>query len=133
MTVRHHDSIGRSGAHVEATSSMSHTRVLIVHPDSSVRALLGSMLQANGHRIEEAPSDRAAVRMLEQSPVELVVLGSGTGRDEWLDFLSYARRKHPRVPVVLVLAEPLPERVREALQWGAASVLRYPLPANHLR
>jgi DNA-binding NtrC family response regulator len=112
---------------------MSHTRVLIVHPETSVRALLGSMLQANGHRIEEAPSDRAAVRMMEQSPVELVVLGSDSGRDEWLDFLSYTRRKHPRIPVVLVLTEPHPEWVREALQWGAASVLRYPLPATHLR
>ena len=60
--------------------AMPQTRVLIVHPDPSVGALMTSMLQALGHRIDEAPNDRAAVRMLEHAPVDLVLAGSAPTR-----------------------------------------------------
>lgn len=112
---------------------MSHTRVLIVHPDPSARALLTSMLQAMGHRLDEAASDRAAVRMLEQQPADLVLVGADPADPEALELLSYVRRKHPGVSVVLLFASLPPDRVREALQRGAASVLKFPLAANHLR
>jgi two-component system response regulator HydG len=112
---------------------MSHTGILIVHPDASIRGLLMSMLQTMGHRMEEASSDRAAVRMLEQSPVDLVVAGLDSGSGDGLDFLSCVRRKRPRVPVVVLLADPQPDRIREVSQWGAASVLRFPCPATQLR
>jgi two-component system response regulator HydG len=112
---------------------MSHNVILIVHAEAPGRALLTSMLQTMGHRIEEASSDRVAVRMLEQGGVGLVVVGLDSGAGDGLDFLSYLRRKHPRIPVVVLLADLQPDRIREATQWGAASVLRFPSPATHLR
>ena len=113
---------------------MSNTRILIVHPEPSIVALMGSMLQSLGHRIEEASSDRLAVRMLEQQgPFGLILAGVEPSDPDALEFLNYARRKQPRTPVILLMPGPHPERSREALQRGATSVLRFPMPATQLR
>lgn len=112
---------------------MSHNSVLIVHPDASVRSLMTSMLQTIGHPIEEVPSDRAALRLLERGGVG-AVLASGDGNPaDTVEFLSYMRRKHGGVPVIVVANHLTADRQREASQWGASAVLRFPLPATQLR
>ena len=112
---------------------MSQMRILIVHPDPSIVALMNSMLQTLGHPIDEAPNDRVAVRMLEHSPVDLVLAGADPDDSDALEFLSHLRRKYPRIPVILLFPTPHPERTREAQLRGALAVLRFPLPANALR
>jgi two-component system response regulator HydG len=52
---------------------------------------------------------------------------------EALELLSYSRRKHPQVPVVLLFPGPNPEKAREATRMGATTVLRFPMPATELR
>lgn len=52
---------------------MNQARVLIVHPEPSILALLGSMLQSLGHQIEEASNDRAAVRRLDRGGIDLMI------------------------------------------------------------
>jgi two-component system, NtrC family, response regulator HydG len=112
---------------------MSQARVLIVHPEPSILALLGSMLQSLGHQIDEASNDRAAVRRLERGGIDLVIAGVDPFDPEALELLSYSRRKHPGVPVVLLFPGPNPEKAREATRMGATTVLKFPMPANDLR
>src|SRR4051812_34677406 len=112
---------------------MSQNRVLLVHPEASARALLTSMLQPLGCQLEEASSDRAAVRKLDQAPVDLVLAACEPADPEALELLAYLHRKRRRVPCVLLFGAPHPDRLREALAEGAASVLQYPLPADALR
>ncbi|HWE37551.1 MAG TPA: sigma-54 dependent transcriptional regulator [Isosphaeraceae bacterium] len=114
---------------------MSTARILIVHADPNVMALTTSMLQSLGHRIIEATSDRAAVRLLEleQGGVELIIAGADPYDPEALELLTYLRRKYPRVPVVLLFPVLHNDRAREARQRGAANVLKFPLPATQLR
>jgi DNA-binding NtrC family response regulator len=112
---------------------MRQNRLLLVHPEASVRALLTSMLQTLGCQIEEASSDRIAVRKLDPFPVDLVLAACEPADPEALELLSYLHRKHPKVRSVLLFTSPHPARVRQALNEGAASVLRYPLPADALR
>lgn len=112
---------------------MTPTHLLIVHPEPTVRTLMASMLHSLGHPLLEAPSDRVAVRMLESDPAELVLAGADPGDPDALEFVSYLKRKHPRVPVVVVWSSGLPDRSREAIQHGAVSSLKFPLPATQLR
>ncbi len=112
---------------------MSDTRILIVHPEASARALLTSMLQSLGHEIEEISSDRAAARKLEHDPFDLVLAGVDPCDPDSLELLMYLRRKFPETPVVLMFSVAHVDRTREAIQRGAASVLRFPLPATQLR
>ena len=112
---------------------MSQARVLIIHPESSILALLGSMLQSLGHQIDEASNDRAAVRRLERGGIDLVLAGVDPFDPEALELLSYSRRKFPKIPVILLFPGPNPERSRDAIRMGATTVLRFPMPATELR
>lgn len=112
---------------------MSSTRILIVHPDPSIAALMTSMLQSLGHRIDDAPNDRMAVRMLEHAPADLVLAAADPEDPDSLEFLALLRRRYPLSPVILVFPAGHPERAREAQLRGALAVLRFPLSANALR
>ena len=112
---------------------MSKSRLLIVHPDPSALALLTSMLRSLAYEIEETQDDRIAVRRMERGGVDLLVVGVDPADLEAFELLSYMRRKHRQVPVILLFMTPHAERAREALRLGAQTVLRYPVPATDLR
>jgi two-component system response regulator HydG len=113
--------------------SMRKFRILIVCPEPQGLALLTSMLKSLGHLIEEAPTDRAAVRFMERNPINLVLASVDPGDAEALELLSYVRRKHSDIPVILMFSRVHPERAKESLRLGAMAVLKYPVPAAELR
>jgi two-component system response regulator HydG len=112
---------------------MHKLRILILYPDPAGLALLTSMLKSLGHIIEEATNDRVAVRLMERNDIDLVLAGVDPGDGEALELLSYVRRKHREVPVVLLFPRLHPDRAKEALRLGAMAVLKYPVPAAELR
>ena len=112
---------------------MNKLRILILYPEPAGLALLTSMLKSLGHEIEEAANDRAAVRFMERTNVDLVLAGVDPLDSEALELLTYARRKHRDVPVILLFPRLHPERAKEALRLGAMAVLKYPVPAAELR
>src|SRR3954454_4024912 len=112
---------------------MSKARILIVHPEPSALTLLTSMLKSLGHEIDESANDRVAVRLMERGGVDLMLAGIDPAEVESLELLSYMRRKHRHVPVILMSSSPMPELAREAMRQGALAVLKYPVPATELR
>lgn len=108
---------------------MHKLRILILYPDSAGLALLTSMLKSLGHIIEEATTDRAAVRSMERNEIDLVLAGVDPLDADALELLMYVRRKHREVPVILLFPRLHPERAKEALRLGAMAVLKYPVPA----
>ena len=112
---------------------MRKFRILIVCPEPGGLALLTSMLRSLGHLIEEAATDRLAVRLMERNSVNLVLASVDPGDADALELLSYVRRKHTGVPVILMFPRVHPDRAKEALRLGAMAVLKYPVPAAELR
>jgi two-component system response regulator HydG len=112
---------------------MSQPRILVVHPEPSSLSLLSSMLKSLGHVIDEAANDRVAVRQMERGGIDLVLACADPADPEALELLTFVRRKHRQVPVILLFPTPNPDRAKEALRLGALSVLRYPVPATELR
>jgi two-component system response regulator HydG len=112
---------------------MHKLRILILYPDPAGLTLLTSMLKSLGHIIEDATNDRMAVRLMERNEIDLVLAGVDPGDADALELLSYVRRKHREVPVVLLFPRLHPERAKEALRLGAMAVLKYPVPAAELR
>ncbi len=114
---------------------MNQIRILIVHPDPSARALLTSMLQALDVELELADSDRVAARLLEQQTgcCDVLIVGVDPEDDDGLELLHYSKRKFPNLPVVLLFSVASAERAREARVRGASAILKFPLPATHLR
>ena len=109
---------------------MHKLRILILYPDPAGLALLTSMLKSLGHMIEEATTDRAAVRSMERNDIDLVLAGVDPLDAEALELLTYVRRKHREVPVILLFPRLHPERAKEALRMGAMAVLKYPVPGG---
>jgi two-component system response regulator HydG len=112
---------------------MHKYRILIVCPEPQGLSLLTSMLKSLGHLIEEAATDRAAVRLMERNPISLVLASVDPGDADALELLNYVRRKHPDVPVILMFPRVHPDRAKEALRLGAMAILKYPVPAAELR
>ena len=112
---------------------MSRARILVVHPDPSALTLLSSILKALGHEIDEAANDRVALRLMERGGVDLMLAGVDPTDADERQLLSYMRRKHRAVPVILLFSTTMPERVKEALGLGTLAVLKYPVPAHELR
>ena len=112
---------------------MHKLRILILYPDPAGLALLTSMLKSLGHIIEEATNDRLAVKLMERNNIDLVLAGVDPLDGEALELLTYVRRKHREVPVILLFPRLHPERAKEALRLGAMAVLKYPVPAAELR
>ena len=112
---------------------MHKLRILILYPDAAGLTLLTSMLKSLGHVIEEATNDRAAVKLLERNNIDLVLAGVDPLDSEALELLTYVRRKHREIPVILLFPRLHPERAKEALRLGAMAVLKYPVPAAELR
>jgi two-component system response regulator HydG len=113
--------------------SMQTLRILILYPDPEGLALLASMLKSLGYIIEGAVNDRMAVRLMERETIDLMLAGVDPGDSDALELLTYVRRKHREVPVVLLFPRLHPERAKEALRLGALVVLKYPVPAAELR
>jgi len=112
---------------------MHKLHILILYPDPAGLALLTSMLKSLGHLIEEATNDRVAVRLMDRNNIDLVLAGVDPLDAEALELLTYVRRKHREVPVILLFPRLHPDRAKEALRLGAMAVLKYPVPAAELR
>jgi two-component system, NtrC family, response regulator HydG len=112
---------------------MHKLHILILYPDPAGLALLTSMLKSLGHVIEEATNDRVAVRLMERNDIHLVLAGVDPLDADALELLTYVRRKHREVPVILLFPRLHPDRAKEALRLGAMAVLKYPVPAAELR
>src|SRR3954454_11192381 len=97
---------------------MSKARILIVNSEPASLTLLSSMLKSLGHEIDEAANDRVAVRLMERGGGDLMLAGVDPADVEALELLSYMRRKHRGVPVVLLFSTPMPERAKEAMRLG---------------
>ena len=70
---------------------------------------------------------------MERNNIDLVLAGVDPLDGEALELLTYVRRKHREVPVILLFPRLHPERAKEALRLGAMAVLKYPVPAAELR
>src|SRR5436305_5249454 len=98
---------------------MRKFRILIVCPEPGGLALLTSMLRSLGHFIEEAATDRVAVRLMERNTVDLVLASVDPDDADALELLTYVRRKYVDVPVILMFRRFHSERAKKALRLGA--------------
>ena len=111
---------------------MHKLRILILYPDPAGLALLTSMLKSLGHVIEEATTDRAAVRSMERNDIDLVLAGVDPLDAEALELLMYVRRKHREVPVILLFPGFIRNAPKRRCGWGRwrCSSIRFRPPSS---
>ena len=110
-----------SGAWPEGAHLPGHIgsmgRVLVVDDDSSVREVLGRLLEVEGHTVLEASSGEAAVQQVPEQRPDLILLDIEMSGMGGLDALRYIRQDlyvaHTQVIIVSVRGRPSDQRQAE--------------------
>jgi CheY-like chemotaxis protein len=110
------------------------TRVLVVDDCAVDRTLAGELLKRDtGFAVEYARDGEEALEKIAQSPPDLVLTDLQMPGVDGLQLVSAVRRRHPRVPVILMTSQGSEEIAFRALQVGAASYVPKSLLPDNLR
>lgn len=111
---------------------MAHT-ILIVDDELNIRRVLERAFAKEGYQVQTAEGGHQALRLLDETPYDLmltdVVMPDMTG----LELLKRARQKHPNLQVILMTAFGTIPTAVEAMRAGAFDFLTKPLDMETLR
>jgi len=79
---------------------MAH--VLVVDDEHQVRGMLKGLLTRAGHEVQTAEEGGAALRLLEETPVDLVILDLLMPGMEGLETLMRIKKAHENVKVIVI-------------------------------
>jgi len=109
---------------------MSKASVLIVEDDADLREALSDTLQMGGYRVVEAANGGAALDILENDDVRIVISDVQMDGMDGHTLLKRIRAQHPEIPVVLMTAYGTIQKAVEAMQDGAVDYLVKPFEAE---
>lgn len=108
------------------------SRILVAEDEANLRLVLQKELQRQGHDVRVAPDGEAALRLLEESNVDVLLCDINMPR---MDGLELLRRVHmrPNPPEVIMLTgHATVETAIEAMKLGAYDYLSKPYHINEL-
>lgn len=108
-------------------------RVLVVDDDAGVRSVLVELLETLGHDVTEADSGAVALTSVAEHRPDVVCLDLWMDGMPGMEVLDRLRRDHPKLPVIVVTADPLSDTMRDALARGAFGYLPKPFDVPQLK
>lgn len=111
------------------------TKILVVDDDPEILRSFRRFLELAGCQVETASNVRAAVRLLGQFPVEVVITDLIMEDQDGLSLLRLVRAEHPSVRVIAMSGGGLsaPDSyLATALRLGAHAAYRKPVPMDTL-
>jgi DNA-binding NarL/FixJ family response regulator len=108
--------------------------LLLVEDEADTRDLLSRALERAGYRVLAAADRAGALAEVATAPVELVITDIVLGEDDLggLRLLDELKRAGVTAPIVMITAFADVERVKTALNQGAAYFLEKPFSADEL-
>ena len=106
-------------------------RILVVDDDISIRALLRSFLEEDGHRVDEAVDGKQGVSQCLADPVDIVITDIIMPEKDGVEFIIELRKSFPCVKIIAMsgggwgMDAPLGLRLAKA--FGAGHSLEKPL------
>ena len=83
---------------------MSHpasARILVVDDDADVRRFIVDCLQSLGYSVDEAAEGRSALRRLEETPPDLLIVDYAMPGMTGVDVVMEARASAPALPIIM--------------------------------
>jgi two-component system response regulator AtoC len=108
-------------------------RILIVDDDDALRESLEMILAAEGYGVVSANSGEAALRRIEDSPVDVVLCDLRMPGLDGFELMPQIARQLPGVPVILMSAHGTQDLAIEAMQRGAYDYLAKPFQPAEIR
>ncbi len=107
--------------------------VLIVDDEANMRRVLSALLKRDGYRVIDAGDGESALASLTEQRVDVVLSDLKMPRMNGLELLEAARRRHPRVPIILLTAHGTIGSAVEAVKRGAFDYLTKPFDPDEIK
>src|SRR6267143_854776 len=109
-------------------------RLLIVDDEQTIRRLCITVGESLGFFCLEAESGDAALALLEEQPVHMVLTDMVMPRMSGIEFLEQVKRKYPRIEVAVMTGHGSVETAVQAMKLGAYDYISKPFaPLDELR
>lgn len=105
-------------------------KILIVDDEAFIRENLERILAEDGFRPFSVDNEEAAVRMIVEEEVDLVLLDLNLGNRSGLDVLRSIREIDPDLLVIIITGYGTVESAVEALKMGAYDYIKKPFKAD---
>ncbi|MCF8038519.1 MAG: response regulator, partial [Desulfohalobiaceae bacterium] len=102
-------------------------KILLVDDDAGHRAMLRTVLNASGYRIQEADDGSTAIDMVRREPFDLILLDLRMLKVSGLEALTAIKEYNPAIPIIVMTAYASVETAVETLKSGAYDYLTKPL------
>ncbi len=117
---------------VNEPETHEHPPVLLVEDDASLREALTDTLSLAGYPVLAAEHGEAALRLLRQYPVAMVVSDVNMPGMDGHALLQVLRAEYPQLPVLLMTAYGTVQRAVDAMRAGAVDYLVKPFEPDAL-
>jgi CheY-like chemotaxis protein len=110
--------------------------VLVVDDDDNVRAVVRKVITKLGHKVWDVADGKEALRILETSPVDLIISDVYMADMDGMELLVRIQQLGLHVPVVVISGggfKPRDEVLRMAAACGAVATLDKPFTVEQLR
>jgi two-component system, OmpR family, response regulator len=111
---------------MDAQCAETPTRILVVDDEPNIREGLVLALNLMGYRAEEAKSGREALKMLEGTPFDLIVLDMRMPEMDGIEVMQRARRICSDLPIIVLTGHATLDSAIAAVKSGAADYLLKP-------
>jgi len=108
-------------------------RILIVDDDDALRESLELLLSAEGYGVLSADCGDSALKLIEQSPVDVVLCDIRMPGIDGFDLMPQISRLTPGIPIILMSAHGTEDLAIEAIGRGAYDYLSKPFQAAEIR
>jgi CheY-like chemotaxis protein len=105
-------------AEVAATRPLEHARALVVDDDLDGRTWITALMESAGAAASGAASTEAALAILDQGPIDIVISDIGMPGRDGFDLIRTMRERGHRMPAVAVTAFSSPEDAQRILSGG---------------
>jgi two-component system, NtrC family, response regulator AtoC len=105
---------------------MPNQSILVVDDEPKMRRLLEIMLSQMGHEVQQAADGLAALSLLKDHSVDLVITDLRMPQLDGIGLLRQLREQQNEVPVIVVTAYGTVESAVEAMKYGASDYIIRP-------
>lgn len=106
--------------------------ILVVDDESRMRHLLSIMLEGEGHKIDQAPDGREALKMVKENPYDMVISDIKMPHLDGMGFLNEVTNLNIPCPVVFITAFATVDSAVEAMRNGAADYITKPFEEDRI-
>ena len=106
---------------------MAHDEILVVDDDQEVLKSVVDILRDEGYRVTGVGDGHEALRVIQKSPPDLVILDIWMAEMDGLEALGALKRLHGELPVIMISGHGTIETAVKATKLGAYDYLEKPL------